>query len=222
MPTDDQPVPVPVPVPVGPAEAPLATDPARAHDEIARLTDDLVPALSAALAASGLAELELREAGWRIRVRRAADAPLGADADGHARRRGSERGRAHSADRARSHDGQDGSTNGTGVAPGGDRDATRPDPPSGDRFRVVATSPAVGHFRPAPTVPAGTRVRAGDRLGAVDVLGVPQEVTAPADGIVMATLVEADQAVEYGQPLVELERMSGTPPVPGAIPVGEG
>jgi acetyl-CoA carboxylase biotin carboxyl carrier protein len=211
-----------VPVPADPPDVELATDRATAHDEIARLADDLVPALSAALAASGLAELELREAGWRIRVRRGADAAVPADGETASRRRGAERGRSHSTERPRSHDGQDGSTNGTSAAAAAERESGRPDPPSVDRFRVVATSPGVGHFRPAPNVPPGTRVRAGDRLGAVDVLGVPQEVTAPADGIVMATLVEADQAVEYGQPLVELERMSGTPAVPGAIPVGEG
>jgi biotin carboxyl carrier protein len=45
----------------------------------------------------------------------------------------------------------------------------------------------------------------GDRLGAVDLLGVPQEVVAPADGIVGASLVEPGQAVEYGQELIVIE-----------------
>jgi biotin carboxyl carrier protein len=48
-------------------------------------------------------------------------------------------------------------------------------------------------------------VRAGDSLGHVDVLGVPQEIEAPADGIVGSTLVEAGMAVEYGQELIRLE-----------------
>ncbi|MEX1169807.1 MAG: hypothetical protein WEE50_06675, partial [Chloroflexota bacterium] len=52
---------------------------------------------------------------------------------------------------------------------------------------------------------AGTRVRAGDRLGMVDMLGVPQEVVAPTDGLVGASLVEAGEAVEYGQELVVIE-----------------
>jgi pyruvate/2-oxoglutarate dehydrogenase complex dihydrolipoamide acyltransferase (E2) component len=51
----------------------------------------------------------------------------------------------------------------------------------------------------------GTRVRAGDRLAYVDVLGVRQEVVSPVDGIVGATLAEAGDAVEYGQELVRLE-----------------
>jgi biotin carboxyl carrier protein len=36
-------------------------------------------------------------------------------------------------------------------------------------------------------------------------LGVPQEVVAPADGVVGASLVEAGDAVEYGQELIVLE-----------------
>ena len=66
--------------------------------------------------------------------------------------------------------------------------------------------------RPEPR--AGTRVRAGDRLGAVDMLGVAQEVVAPVDGLVGASLVEAGEAVEYGQELVvHRARRRGRPPV---------
>jgi acetyl/propionyl-CoA carboxylase alpha subunit len=36
-------------------------------------------------------------------------------------------------------------------------------------------------------------------------LGIPQEVVAPADGDVGASLVEPGQAVEYGQELVVIE-----------------
>jgi pyruvate/2-oxoglutarate dehydrogenase complex dihydrolipoamide acyltransferase (E2) component len=54
----------------------------------------------------------------------------------------------------------------------------------------------------------GTRVRAGDRLGFVDVLGVRQEVVSPVDGRVGATVVEGGEAVEYGQELVRLELAS--------------
>jgi acetyl-CoA carboxylase biotin carboxyl carrier protein len=177
---------------------------ADAHEAIGRLADDLVPALSAALAASGLAEVELKEAGWRVRVRRNPDVgdPIGPDGVPARRRSGDRASRTHSTERPRSHEPHEPSTNGTG--PG----AARVDEPA-DRFRAIATSPAVGRFRPSPDVPAGMRVRSGDRLGSVDVLGVAQEVSAPVDGIVMATLVEPDDAVEYGQPLFELERMTG-------------
>ena len=62
-----------------------------------------------------------------------------------------------------------------------------------------------GIFQPRPTPAPARRVRAGDRLGSVDVLGVPQEVVAPVDGVVGASLVEAGDAVEYGQELILIE-----------------
>ena len=70
---------------------------------------------------------------------------------------------------------------------------------------MVATSPAVGVFQPRPEARTGTRVRAGDRLGGIDVLGVSQEVVAPVDGVVGASLVEPGDAVEYGQELIVIE-----------------
>ncbi|HEY3524460.1 MAG TPA: biotin/lipoyl-containing protein, partial [Candidatus Limnocylindrales bacterium] len=151
-------------------------------------------------------------------VRRAAG-PAGSSSDAPSgRRRGSDRGerspdRSERADRAAltdpvaRHDRSNGSGPTTAhPARSPRREAESPE----DRFRVIATSPSVGPFRPGRELRRGARVREGDRLGTVDLLGVPQEVVAPADGIVMAILVEADEAVEYGQPLVELERASGT------------
>ena len=63
----------------------------------------------------------------------------------------------------------------------------------------------MGIYRPRADLAAGTRVRAGDRLGSVDMLGVAQEVVAPADGIVGASLAESGDAVEYGQQLLVIE-----------------
>ena len=40
------------------------------HEQIERLTDDLLPALVAKLGASGLAEIEVREGPWKVRLRR--------------------------------------------------------------------------------------------------------------------------------------------------------
>jgi biotin carboxyl carrier protein len=74
----------------------------------------------------------------------------------------------------------------------------------------VATSPAVGIFRPRQEAKGGTRVRAGDPLGVVDVLGIPQEVVAPADGVVGASLVDAGESVEYGQELVVIELVTAS------------
>lgn len=69
----------------------------------------------------------------------------------------------------------------------------------------MARSTAVGYFIPAPTLIVGATVQTGDLLGTVDVLGITQEVTAPADGIVSGVLAEEGQAVEYGQALVEVD-----------------
>jgi biotin carboxyl carrier protein len=71
--------------------------------------------------------------------------------------------------------------------------------------RAVATSPAVGIYRPRTDLSAGARVRAGDRVGSVDILGVAQEVVAPVDGILGSSLVESGDAVEYGQEILVIE-----------------
>jgi biotin carboxyl carrier protein len=206
------------------------------HAGIARLADQLLPALIAKLGTTQLGELEVREGEWHVRLRR----PYGA-VDGEGRRatdkpsraqpghEGHGHGRAapeaHRGGRGGSGGGSGGatgsaggggasgitagsgaasaSTNGTGGAPaGGRRDGGDGGP---DRSRTIATSPAVGTFQPGPRAAAGTRVRAGDTLGSVNVLGVPQEVPSPADGIVGATLVEPGMAVEYGQELIRIE-----------------
>ena len=91
------------------------------------------------------------------------------------------------------------------VGPGRDGRDGRDGYGGADSRRVVATSPAVGIFQPRHDARPGTRVRAGDRLGSVDVLGVAQEVVAPVDGVVGASLVEPGDAVEYGQELVVIE-----------------
>ena len=177
------------------------------HAAIDRLADELLPALVAKLGASGLGELDVREGPWRIRLRM--------PADGRASRRtgGSSRGghqppspyaapAAHAAPSTRS------------SAP-----VASPESDPGTPTRAVATSPAVGFYRPRPDRAAGARVRAGDPLGAIDVLGVPQELTSPVDGIVGASLVEPGDPVEYGQDVVEIELL-GAPaaPPPAAAP----
>ena len=70
---------------------------------------------------------------------------------------------------------------------------------------IVAKSPAVGVFQPRKDLAVGMRVRAGDRLGTVDVLGVREDVIAPVDGVIGSSLAEAGEAVEYGQELIRIE-----------------
>jgi biotin carboxyl carrier protein len=185
------------------------------HAAIARLADDLVPALIAKLSASGLGEIEVGEDRWTVRVRRPADgsgAQSRRSTDRASRSQPGHAGHGHapggfeghrsagSAGRGAVH----ASSNGSG--PGGSDGAGHRGIDGGtDGHRVVATSPAVGVFQPRAELTPGTKVRSGERLGAVDVLGIPQEVVAPSDGIVGASLVEPGQAVEYGQDLVVIE-----------------
>ena len=185
------------------------------HAQIGRLAENLLPALIAKLGTTRLGELEVREGEWRVRLRRpasgdgtnfgrrATDRPSRAQPghEGH----GHPRGAPEALARARL----------TGVGPG---DPSGPSGSNGsggtrgdragrqaERDRHVAYSPAVGVFHPGARAASGTRVREGESLGTVDVLGVPQEVVAPGDGIVATTLVEGGTAVEYGQELVRVE-----------------
>jgi biotin carboxyl carrier protein len=182
------------------------------HAAIDRLSEQLLPALIAKLGATGLGELEVREGGWRVRLRRPADGVAPANrrtSDRERGTRGSGGGSAHGSLTAvgPGRDGRDGSGEREGRE-GRDARNGSGDGHNGtghDSDRIVATSPAVGIFRPRPEARAGTRVRAGDRLGSVDMLGVAQEVVAPSDGVVGASLVEAGDAVEYGQELILIE-----------------
>ena len=145
------------------------------HAGLARLSETLVPALVSKLNGSGLGELEVREGDWKVRLRRAPGAPVPG-------RRERSRAAAH----APAH------------APGRPIGASAPTPAEPrDSHRVSALSPAVGVFRAIAAV--GTRVRSGDRIAVVDLLGIPQDVPAPIDGILVQVFVETGQAVEYGE-----------------------
>jgi acetyl-CoA carboxylase biotin carboxyl carrier protein len=142
------------------------------HAGLARLAETLVPALVQKLNGSGLGELEVREGDWKIRLRR----PIGAAAP--ARR---ERPRPASHAPARP------------AAPA----APVTQEPAPNPHRAPALSPTVGVFR--TVVAIGAKVRAGDRVAVVDLLGIPQDVVAPIDGILVELLVETGAAVEYGE-----------------------
>lgn len=203
-----------------PAEPRAPEQRAADHAAIERLAEDLVPALIAKLAASGLGEIEVAEDGWTVRVRRPDDGAAGQNrrsSDRVSRAQPGHTGHGHPPGGFEGHrPAREGrppaaaqpSTNGSSPATA---DAalhrTAPDP---DSHRAVATSPAVGVYLPRADMTPGTRVRSGDRLGAVDMLGIPQEVVAPADGIIGASLVESGQAVEYGQDLIVIELAART------------
>jgi biotin carboxyl carrier protein len=79
----------------------------------------------------------------------------------------------------------------------------RPSAPARPGARPVATASAVGVVKPVAQV--GARVRAGDRIATVDLLGIPQDVVAPMDGTVVEVFVAAGQAVEYGEQIAAIE-----------------
>jgi biotin carboxyl carrier protein len=178
-----------------------AADHAADHAAIERLTDELLPALIAKLGATGLGELEVRQGGWRVRLRRPAGQPAPSRERKPTERKSGERGSGDRSDR------------GADRAPDrATRTLHRPLEAKTARTesRAVATSPAVGIYRPRTDLSAGARVRAGDRVGAVDILGVAQEVVAPVDGILGSSLVESGDAVEYGQEILVIEFTPGS------------
>jgi biotin carboxyl carrier protein len=186
------------------------------HAAIGRLSDELLPALIAKLGATGLGELEVREGDWRVRLRRPADGAV--PASPRDRRPGERERTGRAAAAAASASAHHPSL--TPVGPGRDGSAARDARDGADATvradgRIVATSPAVGVFQPRPEARSGTKVRAGDRLGSVDMLGIPQEVVAPVDGVVGASLVEPGDAVEFGQELILIEFATAAPAAEG-------
>lgn len=152
------------------------------HAGLARLSETLVPALVQKLNGSGLGELEVREGDWTIRLRRPA---------GPASPPRRERPRSAALPPVRA----------AVSAPVPD---SEPDP-----HRAMATSPAVGVFRAVNAV--GSRVRAGDQVAVVDLLGIPQDVIAPIDGILVEVLVETGDAVEYGEEVAAIQEQVAAP-----------
>jgi biotin carboxyl carrier protein len=174
------------------------------HATIDRLTDELLPALVAKLSANGLGELEVREGTWRVRLRMPADVHA---AGGRRSPSGRQGARAADGPRGEYPRVDAAGTAGTGHATAASGHASEATPAAGPS-RVVATSPAVGYFRPRADLRAGTKVRAGDRIGSVDVLGIGQDLVAPGDGLIGATLVAAGEPVEYGQAVIVLEQLA--------------
>ncbi len=187
------------------------------HAGVDRLTSELLPSLVARLAATGLGEVELREDGWRIRVRRPVGAPdLGRPAtDRPGRAQPGHAGHGHAPGALEGHRAPRAGAPSTNGSTPGHFDSTshgaQAGAEAGPLDGAVATSPAVGIFQPRPDLRPGAAVRAGDRLGVVDVLGISQEIVAPVGGILGVSLVEAGHAVEYGQDLLRIETTGSHP-----------
>ena len=185
------------------------------HAAIRRLADELLPALVARLEASPLGELEVRQDGWRLRLRKPSEAAAQTDDDRSARAPAPGKSAPGKSAPGRSAQAESHSR-------GGER-SERP-AERGESPRRVVTSPAVGTFQPQAGASVGRAVRAGDVVGHVEVLGVPQEVLAPFDGILGRLLVEPGQVVEYGEQLFRIESGGQSPasPPPEAAPPRQG
>lgn len=200
----------------------------RDREAIDRLADEVLPSLIARFGASDLGELEVKRGGWRIRLRRPLDAGVAADsgpspapASVGKGGEGKRPGRAGHVSAGHVSAGHSGSASGNGqAAPLAAVGPGRPGEPQAsghaEPVRLASISPGVGYFTARDGIAAGMTVRGGDVLGHVDVLGVRQEVVAPADGVVARVMAEQGEAVEYGQELVRLD------PAPRAEPAREG
>jgi biotin carboxyl carrier protein len=174
-----------------------ARDASHDHAAIRRIADELLPALMARLEASPLGELEVSQDGWRLRLRKPLDRVASA---------GDPPRTTAAVTRGAKGDGLRDLSPGKGIG--------RPErtPERNEPARRAITSPAVGTFHPRAGAGLGRAVRAGDVVGHVEVLGVPQEVLAPFDGTLGRVLVEPGQVVEYGEQLMRIESShSGSP-----------
>jgi acetyl-CoA carboxylase biotin carboxyl carrier protein len=83
--------------------------------------------------------------------------------------------------------------------------------PSANAGRIVATAISVGvflHHHPLQQTPlarSGTRVRAGQTLGLLQIGSLLLPVSVPQAAVVTGPLVEHGETVGYGTPLIELQ-----------------
>lgn len=149
------------------------------HDDLAaieRAARELIPALTRRLVDQGLGEIEVRHDDVCVRVAAAPASPVAPQPAA-----------------------ETSATSGPQpLGPGA------PAPASGPRRHPVG-APAVGHFIYADGLGPGQEVTKGDALGWVEMLGVRHDVRAPRSGTVRGLPTESGEAVEYGQPLVEIE-----------------
>lgn len=91
--------------------------------------------------------------------------------------------------------------------PRGQGDALTPESDSTPTVTTTeVTSPAVGIFHPAKTpVAEGETIKAGQVIGVVESMRVPNEVTAPKAGRIRDIRVGDGQGVEFGQVLFVIE-----------------
>jgi acetyl-CoA carboxylase biotin carboxyl carrier protein len=88
----------------------------------------------------------------------------------------------------------------------------QPQPSTSDAQLQVVESPLVGTFYAAPSedgepyVRVGDTVKCGQVVGIVEAMKLMNEIEAECDGVVEEILVNNDQMVEYGQPLMKIRK----------------
>ena len=140
---------------------------------------DLIRELSALLDETGLSEIEIEQAGLRVRVARVGTVIAAAP-----------------------------SVVVPQVAPAGIISAAAPDPakhPGVVASPMVGTAYLAAEPGARPFVDVGTRVQAGQTLLIVEAMKTMNQIPAPRAGKVTAILVEDAQPVEYGEPLLIIE-----------------
>lgn len=81
-----------------------------------------------------------------------------------------------------------------------------------DQDALYIESPLVGTFYTAkaegvkPFISVGDKVVSGQVIGIIEAMKLMNEITSNVDGIVEEILVENEQTVEYGQPLVKVRK----------------
>ena len=84
--------------------------------------------------------------------------------------------------------------------------ALAPDATPADSGALLIASPCVGVFHAAKNaVEVGSAVKAKQPIGTVESLKVPNDLTAPAAGVISQMWVSDGQGVEWGQPLFEIQ-----------------
>ena len=177
------------------ARSKAAKNPETGAAAIARVVNEILPPLIGRITESELGEIEVSQDGWRVRLRRDGGTSQ-ASATSPASSGGQTPATIH-ATTIHATAGHAAPAAGTGQ---GSTAASR-----GSVLRRAAVSPAVGYFTARDGLSAGQAVRAGDVLGAINVLGVTQPVVAPTDGVVSRILASAGEAVEYAQELVRID-----------------
>lgn len=85
-------------------------------------------------------------------------------------------------------------------------------PTEADQRQHTITAPFVGLFQSwstskgTPLVAVGDVVKEGQHVGVIRSMGIPNEVEMPIAGRVITILAQDGQAVEYGQPLMTIEK----------------